>query len=253
MSVVKPRSFSVVITRSREGNKELARRLRLIGLDPISVDTITLAPPSDWSGVDRILMSLGGFDWVVFTSSTGVKYFGTRMKALSLELPWEGRPRVAAVGKQTAAALSSFGIKADFVPSSYTTATLGNELPAKKGDRIVLLRSDVADPKLEDRLVKRGFVVNGASIYQTLPACEPGPSIRDADMIVFASPSAVKGFCAMVSEDELGRLKGLKAVCIGPVTELAARERGFWNTSRPESFTLDAVVKQIARLSQTDA
>lgn len=253
MTALKPRSLSVVITRSQEGNEELARRLKLVGLDPITVDTISLAPPSDWKDVDRLLGNLRDFDWVVFTSSSGAEYFGTRMKALSLKLPWVGSPRVAAVGRQTARALSSLGVEPDFVPSSYTTATLGEELPAGKGDRVMLLRSDIADPRLADRLVERGFSVEEAAIYRTLPARGPSPKIKDADLIVFASPSAVKSFCSLVAEDELRKLKGLRAVCIGPVTESAARESGFSNTTRPESFTLDAVVREITRLSQADA
>ncbi len=253
MTPLKPRSVGVVITRSQEGNEELARRLKLVGLDPITVNTISLAPPSDWKEVDHLLGKLRDFDWVVFTSSSGAKYFGTRMKALSLKLPWEGSPRVAAVGQQTARALSSLGVEPDFIPSSYTTATLGEELPAEKGDRVMLLRSDMADPKLADRLVERGFGVEEAAIYRTLPAKGPSPKIKDAGLIVFASPSAVKGFCSLVTEDEFRKLKEVRAVCIGPVTESAARESGFSNTSRPESFTLDAVVLEITRLSQADA
>jgi len=250
---MKPRSLSVVITRSQEGNEELARRLKLMGFNPITVDTISLAAPSDWKDVDRLLGNLGNFDWVVFTSSSGAEYFGTRMKALSLKLPWKGSPRVAAVGRQTARRLSSLGVEPDFVPSSYTTAALGEELPAEKGDRVMLLRSDIADPKLADRLIEQGFSVEEAAIYRTLSARGPSPKVKEANLIVFASPSAVKSFCSLVAEDELRRLKGLRAVCIGPVTESAARQSGFSNTTRPESFTLDAVVQEITRLSQTDA
>ena len=253
MTAPKPRPLGVVITRSQEGNEELGRRLKRVGLEPITVDTISLAPPSDWKDVDRLLANLADFDWVVFTSSSGAEYFGIRTKALSLKLPWEGSPRVAAVGRQTARALSSIGVEPDFVPSSYTTATLGEELPAEKGDKVMLLRSDIADPKLGGRLVERGFSVKEAAIYRTLPARGPSPKIKDADLIVFASPSAVKSFCSLVAEDELRKLKGLRAVCIGPVTELAARESGFSSTIRPESFTLAAVVREITRLSKADA
>jgi uroporphyrinogen-III synthase len=231
----------------------LARRLRLAGLDPITVDTISLAPPSSWRDVDRFLNNLSSFDWVVFTSPSGARYFGTRMKALSLRLSWEGSPRVAAVGRQTARALSALGVKPDFVPTSYTTRILGKELPAKKGNSILLLRSDIADPGLASELVERGFSVEEAAIYRTISVGKHDPSIKDAGMIVFASPSAVKGFCALVTAEELQIVKGLRAVCIGPVTELAARVNGFLNTTKPESFTLDAVVQEIERLSQADA
>lgn len=253
MTTPKHPAMSVVITRSKEGNYELARRLRLVGLDPIAVDTISLAPPTDWKNVDYALRNLRSFDWVVFTSSSGAEYFGRRMKSLSLKVPWQGRPRVAAVGKQTATALSRLGIEADFVPSSFTTATLGDELPHGRAERVLLLRSDAANPVLQKRLVERGFDVKEIAIYRTLPASGHNPRIKEADVIVFASPSAVRSFCSLVTGEELRKLKRLRAVCIGPVTESAARESGFTNTSRPGSFTIDAVVKEVTRSSQGNA
>lgn len=245
-------SVGVVITRSREGNQELANKLKLAGLNPIPVDTISLAPLSDWSEVDRHLSHLAAFDWLVFTSASGAKYFGIRIKALARRLPWVGRPRVAAVGQQTAKALVELGIKPDFVPSSYTTRVLAEELPADSGARILLLRADIADRRLAKRLIERGFGVEDTAIYRTLPGAGPIPRVADANLIVFASPSAVTGFCALVPQDDLRVLKRLRAVCIGPVTALAAREKGFVNTTMPDSYTLDAVVREVTRLSHTN-
>lgn len=247
------RSANVVITRSREGNQELARKLKLAGLNPVPVDTFSLAPPRDWSKVDRLLSQLTTFDWIVFTSTSGAKYFGIRMKTLGLPIPWDGRPRVAAVGQQTAKALVELGIKTDFVPSSYVTRVLAEELPADQGAKVLLLRADIADRNLAQRLLERGFNVEDTTIYRTLTGRGPNPKVAEADLIVFASPSAVKGFCALVSKDELRRLKRLRAVCIGPVTESAARAKGFVNTTLPDRYTLDAVVDEVARLSHRDA
>lgn len=243
----------MLITRSRGGNEELARRLRLLGLDPIPVDTISFAPPDDWSEVDSALGNLHSFDWVLFTSSTGAEYFGRRMGELSLTIPWEGSPRVAAVGRQTATALSRLGVEVGFVPSSFTSADLGEELPGGRGEKVLLLRSDSANPALEERLASRGFRIEKAAVYRTVPVRGPGPKITEADVIVFASPSAVRSLCARATESELRRLTELRAICIGPVTESAARENGFKFTSRPESFTLDAVVAEVRRLSGQDA
>lgn len=253
MTTTALRPSAIVITRSQQGNEELAERLRKIGLEPITVETISFAPPDDWKEVDQLLRRMAEFDWVVFTSSTGVRYFGDRMNFLSLPLPWKGNPSVAAVGPQTARALSGLGVRTDFVPSGYTTSILGEALPAEAGSRVLLLRADIADRELSRRLVGRGFRVEEAAIYRTLPAKGPNPDITNAGMIVFASPSAVSGFCARMTQQKLRAAKELKAVCIGPVTEAAARKNGFLNTTRPESYTLDAVVKEIARLSRANA
>ncbi len=250
---VATRRASVVITRSQEGNEELGRRLRRAGMNPIPVDTISLAPPAKWNRVDSSLRRLGAFEWVVFTSASGVEFFARRMKALSLRLPKDGRPRIAAVGKETAAALKALGMKADFVPSRFTTEALGEELPGKPGAKALLLRSADANPVLSERLAERGFRVQETAIYRTRPVNGPRPRIWKADMIVFASPSAVRSFCAMLDGEEATRLKSLKTVCIGPVTETAARDEGFEDTSTPGSFTIDGVVEEVRRLSRGHA
>lgn len=247
---MKSRPLGVVITRSQEGNEELAKKLKQAGLDPIAVDTITLAPPPSWSRVDHFLRNLASFDWMLFTSSSGVEYFARRMEALSLGLPHEGKPKIAAVGRRTATALSDIGMRADFVPSRYTTSSLGEELPGKKGERTLLLRSEEANPVLAERLTNRGFRVDEAAIYRTLPVGGPGPRLGEADIIVFASPSAVRSFCSLVAGRELGRLRRLRTICIGPVTESAAKEEGFANTSVPGAFTIDALVEEVRRVSQ---
>src|SRR5438552_18271930 len=100
----------VVVTRSRRGNAELAESLNALGFEPVSVETLEFLPPEDWSRLDASLRRLAKFDWVLFTSPTGVEFFAQRMGALSLSVPWLGKPSVAAVGAQTAAALQGLGI-----------------------------------------------------------------------------------------------------------------------------------------------
>jgi uroporphyrinogen III methyltransferase/synthase len=245
-----PRPISVVITRSPGGNEELASRLKLIGLDPITVDTIRLVPPESWDEVDRALRMLDTFDLVALTSPTGVAFFARRMKELSLALPRQGKLRFAAVGRQTAEALSGLGVKVDFVPPQFTTLSLGEELPAKEGESALLLRSEEANPVLERKLAERGLNVHEVAMYRTVPIGGAVPKISATGMIVFASPSAVRNFCSMLSEPELRRVRKLKTVCIGPVTEAAAREKGFAKVALPRSFTIDGVVGEIRRLSE---
>lgn len=245
---------NVVITRSKEGNEELALRLKSAGFNPISIATLSLLPPKDWSAVDGLLHRLHSFDWVVFTSATGVGYFGERMNTLSLQMPWGGRPFAAAVGERTASRLSKLGIGPVFVPSSYLTAKLAEELPRDKGSRVLLLRADIADPNLSKRLIERGYQVEETAIYRTQPAKgRPDLRLRDTDLIVFASPSAVRGLHGTMPKGEIDDLHRIKAICIGPVTEATAREDGFTDTIMPKSYTLDAVVDEIVRLSRQDA
>jgi uroporphyrinogen-III synthase len=248
------RSKRVVLTRSREGNAELSSRLAGLGFSPIEIDTLVFSPPSDWSQVDALIGRLASFDWLLLTSATGVRFFAQRARRLNLRMPWSGKPNIAAVGPKTASALAALGLKTDFVPSSYRISALADELPSTGGLRVLLLRADIADGGLFDRLQERGFDVEASSIYSTSTSKGDRPqNLHDADFVVFASPSAVRGLCSRLRPEELSELRKAKALCIGPVTESAAKEHGFSDTFLPPVYTLDAVLAELARLSRDTA
>ncbi len=244
----------VVITRSRKGNAELADALRAIGLEPVPVDTIEFLPPEDWSQIDASLTRLGEFDWLLFTSPTGVEFFVQRMKTMSLPLPWSGRPEVAAVGEKTSAALLSEGIGVGFVPAEYLTSALAEQLPRGRGKRLLVLRADVGDPELVATLERGGFQVTDIAIYRTSPVEggeeeSRGAAVAGADAIVFASPSAVEAFMKRLESAATAPAltKRLLAVCIGPVTAKAARKRGFERVVAPKTHTIDGLVRELGR------
>jgi uroporphyrinogen-III synthase len=244
-------SKRVVLTRSREGNAELAAKLEGLGFSPVAVDTLVFSPPSDWSQVDSLIGRLTSFDWLLLTSATGVRFFAQRANRQGLAVPWSGKPSIAAVGPKTASALAALGLKTEFVPSSYRISALANELPSTNGLRVLLLRADIADGDLVGRLQERGFDVEASPIYSTATSNATRPkNLLGARFVVFASPSAVRGFCSRLRPEELSELRKARALCIGPVTEAAAKEHGFTDTVLPPVYTLDAVVEELARLSR---
>jgi uroporphyrinogen-III synthase len=242
----------VVITRSRRGNAGLAGRLKALGFEPVSIDTIEFLPPEDWSRVDASLTRLGRFDWVLFTSPTGVEFFAERMGVLSLPVPWLGRPSVAAVGAKTGAALQRLGIRVGFVPSAYTGRTLAEQLPRGEGKNLLLLRADIGDPEAAAILERDDFEVHDLSIYRTSVSGVKDESIEhkvvDADAILFASPSSVEGFIKRLGPTAAKSVMASRplALCIGPVTERAARESGFELTLAPDTHTIDALLQTLS-------
>jgi len=242
----------VVITRSKKGNAELARKLEALGLEPVSIDTIEFLPPEDWSQVDACLMRLDEFDWLLFTSTTGADFFVRRMKALSRVVPWQGKPEVAAVGERTSSHLQKKGIKVDFVPSTYLTKALVEQLPRGRGARLLLLRADIGDPQVVAELERRGFQVRDLTIYRTASVAGAWdeaiePALRGADAIVFASPSAVDAFITRFESAATASAltKKLIVACIGPVTATAARQRGFERILTAKTYTIESVVEEL--------
>jgi uroporphyrinogen III methyltransferase / synthase len=241
----------VLITRSRGGNEELARRLDEMGFEPVSIETMTFSPPEDWSAVDDSLKRLRQFDWLIFTSAKGAEFFARRASELSIRVPWRGKPAVAAVGEKTRAALRKAGVKVRFVPSEYLGETLAVELPSDRGEEALLLRAHISSPVMTRVLKNRGFRVEERAIYRTLLSKEAAePNLRDIDAIIFASPSAVEAFSSMVDLRALERARTLLALCIGPVTAQAARARGFARIATPRAHTFDGVLEELGRVTR---
>lgn len=237
----------VVITRSHEGNLELASRLEKLGIRALPLDLLSFAPPESWDAVDSSLKSLGSYDWVLFTSSTGAKFFAERMRSLGIDTQWVPPPRVGAVGEGTAEALKREGVRVDFTPRRFLAAALAEELPQGTG-RVLLLRADRASKAPTQMLLQRGFSVDDVPIYNTKGRkAERLPPMEDADAIVFASPSAVESFCEQLSPSELMLARRKTAACIGPVTAAAAREHGFASIVQPDSHTFDSLLDLLRR------
>lgn len=242
--------MKVLLTRSHEGNAGLVPKLEALGIESVSLDLLQFLPPEDWSPVDRSLSRLQAYDWLLFTSPTGVRFFARRMGLLGRPFTWDGPPKVGAVGERTAGALRGQGMRVDFTPGRFLTIELARELPGPAG-RVLMLRADIADKKTSDLLRDRGFTVEDLTIYITKrkPIEDPAPLLA-VDMVVLGSPSAVESLCAQLSPEDLLKIVSKPAACIGPVTAEAARRRGFRRVIQPESQTFDSLVDSIGRMSK---
>lgn len=241
----------VLITRSKSGNEELAGKLRARGFEPVRMDTMEFLPPADWAGVDAALARLGDFNWLAFTSATGAGFFADRMRTLALPLAWGGKPSVAAVGPSTRAALLKAGARVDYVPSKYTAEKLADELPDGQGNDVLLLRAEAGNPGFVPALEGRGFRVTDVPIYRTSSLAGGAARLpsKEADAVIFASPSAVDIFTEMLGPGEAVAAKDMLAVCIGPATAAAAQAKGFGHVVAPRAHTMEGLLDCLAQVS----
>src|SRR2546429_8098169 len=131
--------------------------------------TIAIVPPADWGPLDRAIGTLARYDWVIFTSINGVRFFFDRLRALGRDARALGRARFGAIGPRTAEALAGQGVKADVGPEEYQ-AEGGLEAFKKeegKGVRILIPRAEVARELLPEELRARGAHVTGGGAHRT--------------------------------------------------------------------------------------
>ena len=114
------------ITRPDAQADDVIARCLELGAEPILMPLIQILPPDDWRAVDEKLDQLDQYDWLVFTSVNGVRFFRERLQATGQ--PPDSLPprRVAAIGPATARA-----IKVLPVPGGPTRRTpRGNRAPS---------------------------------------------------------------------------------------------------------------------------
>ena len=66
---------SILVTRPAERAQELVRRLEALGARVEARPTIALEPPRNHEPVRAAIRRLGRYDWLLFTSPSGVEYF----------------------------------------------------------------------------------------------------------------------------------------------------------------------------------
>jgi uroporphyrinogen-III synthase len=240
--------WRVVVTRSRHQASALSDRLREAGAEPVEVPTIEIVPAGDGgAALASALARLGEFDWIAFSSANAVEsvlaVLGGASKLAST--------KVAAVGKATAGALSTHGVRADLVPAVAVAEELAAAFgPAPAGGAAVLLpQAAGARPALAAGLEALGYRVEVAEAYRTAPAREAGAGARleGADAVCFSSSSTVEGFISSYGREALPPV----VVTIGPITSATAHKLGVSVDAEAAESSVDGVVAALAELARS--
>jgi hydroxymethylbilane synthase len=239
----------ILVTRDAERAGPLVEALRDRGLDPVGVPTIAIETGRPGGPLDEAMPAAASYAWVAVTSPTGARALVEAAARTGADL---GAARIAAVGRATSAIVEQAGARPTFVPSVASAAGLAEELPVLSGDRVLLVRGNLADERLGVRLRARGAAVDEVVAYRTVEA--PAQSARAAraafrdglDGLVFTSGSTVRGLLALLDELGRGAAVELPAFCIGPSTASVARDAGFitvHEAAEPEPEALADLVR----------
>jgi uroporphyrinogen-III synthase len=219
----------VLVLRPRERADELADALRAAGAEPVVVPAVEILPAPEPAVVEDALRRRGDFDWMLFTSPSGVP------RTLSPPNP----TRVAAVGSVTARALEEAGVEVAFVPSAFTTEALGEELPGAPG-RVLTFRAAIAGGALEEILRRRGFDVERVDSYTTRPTSpeEIAAAVKSGvDAVAITSASIARAFAEAV-----GAPHDAAIVSIGPSSTRACRELGLPVHAEADPHTAEGIL-----------
>ncbi len=244
------RTGRVIVTRAADQADELLAELAAVGLEGVLVPAIAIEPVAPGGELDRAARGLGDYAWVVLTSANGAGAVVRAAERVSSPLD---HPRWAALGRATANALRSAGVTVDLEPTEASGRGIAVELPVTAGERVLIVRGDLAGTDLAARLRARGAIVDDVIGYSTAEA--PVASrllLRQAfdggpiEAIAFTSGSTVRGLIALAGAEAIP-ITTVPAICAGPATAAAARSAGFVvlaESPRPESPELARTARE---------
>lgn len=244
----------IMITRAEEQSEELQVLLKEIGADVITMPMIKIVPTSDYSPLDSAIEQLERYDWIIFTSVNGVKFFFARLREKKKDVRELKGIKIMAIGPGTKGEIEKQNISVDAMPEKFIAESVvslfGEDIKNKK---VLLPRAKVARDVIPLELKKKGAHVDVVTAYETvLPELTTEKIVelfneRKIDVLTFTSSSTVRNFVRLAGADNIKvLLKDVRIACIGPATEKTAKEYGINADIVPEKYTMDDLVDAIS-------
>lgn len=246
----------IVVTRAREQASDLVKQLADLGAECLQYPTIKVVPAADTDPLDDAISRLSAYDWIVFTSVNGVKFFFARLFELGLDVRALNHLHTAAIGPVTSQKLRTFGLKSDILPKNYRAEAVADAFRREdlNGKKVLLPRAAEARPVLPVELSKMGAEVDEVTTYLTENVADNADRLieeltnKRIDLITFTSSSTVKNFKALLpSENIRDLLEGVTVASIGPITTDTAEQLGFEVQITAPTYTIpglcDAIMK----------
>jgi uroporphyrinogen-III synthase len=247
----------VAITRTREQASELAAKLSALGAEVIELPLIQVSKDIQLEILADVMLELGTYDWVVFTSVNGVRFFFEEFRRVFDDIRSLGLVRIACVGDATAQAVIALHLKVELKPKIATGEALADELIATgslDSAKLLVITGNLNRDLIVTKLEAARAIVDCLQVYKTEKTdLTNDPAAADfrahgADAILFASSSAAQSFVDQAAA--LAPAKGAKAPLagsIGPQTSETMKQLGIPVDFTAKNPSLDGLVEALVK------
>jgi uroporphyrinogen III methyltransferase/synthase len=257
------------------GHRILVTREHLEGFEPleelgaeiIEFPTIEVVPPENYDELDKSIDKIEIYDWLIFTSRNGVKYFFKRFFEKDRDIRDLKDLKICAIGTKTAQEIKKYGIKTDLIPDTFRAeglieaftpsypplATGGTEGGVLKGIRFLLPRAEAAREIFPEKVKELGGEIDVPVTYRTIKPESRGKRLKRflkegrISIATFTSASTFNNFREIMEKDADELLKGVTIAAIGPVTAKAVENAGLHVDIVPKEATIEAMVEEIIK------
>ena len=243
----------VLVTRPGDQARELRDLLTAAGADVLEQAGIVVSDPADWSPADAAIERIASYDWIVFSSSNGVKWLLDRLLVRGGQIEQLAAAKLAAIGPGTAAELERYGLQADIVPPEYRAESLAESLRMHAaGKRFLLARASRGREVLPEQLIAAGGIVQQVVVYTSADVETADPAVAAAlaagriDWVTITSSSIARAIVGLFGE----QLHNSRLASISPVTSQTLCDLGNPPTVEATEYTLAGLVEAIAEASK---
>lgn len=248
--------FGQRILITREYTKDY-EPLEDLGAEIFEFPTIEIVPPESYKELDESIDKVETYNWIIFTSANGFKYFMQRLIDKNRDIRDLKGIKICAIGTKTAEAIRNYGIKVDLIPEEFNAEglikafSLQPSAPSLKGLKILLPRAEVAREVFPEKVRELGGQIDTPTAYRAIKPEKHGKRLKRflkegrISVATFTSAATFNNFLDIMGDDATEILKDVTIAVIGPVTARAIQKAGLKVSIMPKEATIKAMVDEI--------
>jgi uroporphyrinogen III methyltransferase/synthase len=247
---------TIMVTRAAGQSSQFSKMLLDAGARVVEMPTLAILPPDSWNELDRAILNLASYDWLILTSTNGVYSFFDRLHLANKDSRALKQLKIAVVGRKTAVAIAQHGILPDLIPPNYVADDLAANFPLAENLKILFPRVQSGGREvLIEELTQKGAKVDAIAAYESgLPTevdSQALAAIKNGrlDVITFASSKTVRNFCQLLAQagDEWQEwIASVTIASIGPQTSATCNELLGRVEIEATEYTLEGLIEAIA-------
>jgi len=248
-----------LVTRQDSPESSLSEMLESLGAAVLTVPMTQILQPTSWKSFEENVLHASNVDWVIFTSSNGVKYCMMHLNVLDVS-PQKifSTIKIACVGQSTASVLSDNGIIPDLIPEHFQSEGLIEVFQQQNlfEKRCWLIQAESPRKILRNSLEKLGAQIILTPVYRNVPSVGDYTYLltelkqQKLDWILFVSPSAVQNFHQILPT---GFWESLtvepKIACLGEITAHTVLEFGWRVQAAPNIQDFEHLVQTLCEIN----
>ena len=228
---------NIIITRSKDQMSSAKEIFQNAGATIFDLPALIIDYPDNIKPLDNALEELNNFQWIIFSSSNGIKFVENRLKSKGSSLKKYSKIiKIAVVGEKTSQYLNKIGLYANYIPPNFIAESLVKNFPSPiKGLNVFIPRVQTGGRSILSKdFIRAGAFVKEVAAYESkCPNSIPHKTIKaiknhHIDAILFSSGKTVKN-TAFLLQKYFGQefdlfLDEIKLFSIGPQTSIECKQ-----------------------------